>query len=473
MAESRKQGYVSLDACILVPSIGDPIVIGDLATEINIYQNLDNAYMTCDILINDSSGLLAQMDRGAIRQGGFTGQEILVIQYNTGYDDESFKKRSHAFLLHKVLAREAVKEKAEVIVLHGISIEKHITVDRKISRAYGGEKGNRVDKIVESIVNEFVYNKTAKEVYNNLASMTNVSIKKFNFYDETRSKIRMIMPRVEPIQAIRLLASEADNDTGVPHFIFYENHMGYQFADVSKLVGDEPQYLYEYAPANYHELEYNIIEYNVVKQNDLFDSLEGGLYSSRAINLDILKKQKREVVFDYSKSGPKFPKLNNSFLVPGKADKDAVIHMFTSRTGHDTEGSGFSVKNLHGYEQSGENFLPFLKNSHVQTRSAFKKHISNFILEITVPGNSGINVGRTVILKIPQATTAYMDDKETRTDTKQDKYLSGHYLILQVRDQIKNKNEMWTTMRVIKDSESLLSGGGGSASESDWQGKPR
>ena len=462
MAEKRVQGSVNLIDCILVPSVGSPVQIGKLATEINIYQDLNYPYMTCDIVIEDSVALFATMDRGATRQGGFTGQEVLVLQYNTGYDDEGFKKRSHAFLLHKVLSRGDIKEKQEAIVIHGVSIEKHLAFDKKISRAYGGEKGNSVDKIVKSIVEEFVYNKAAKEIYGKIAGATNVSIKKFNHFDETRSKLRIVLPRVEPIEAIKMLIGEADNDTGEPHFIFYENHDGYQFADVSKLVTDEPQYAYEYSAAGYHEVNYNIIQYDVLKQNDLFGALEMGLVKSRTINLDILKKQKREVVYDYSKSGPKFSKLNNSFLVPGVSGDDTVVHLLTSRTGHDTEGSGFSVKDLHGYDQGGENFLPLHKNVHTAARASYRKHLSNFMLRVVVPGNSGINVGRTCILHIPQATI----NDTGATDTKPDKYLSGIYLITEVRDSIKSGKEMSTTMTMIKDSESRVTK---SAPEEDWR----
>jgi len=464
MAENRVQGFVNLISCVLIPSIGEPIQIGKLASEINIYQDLNYPYMTCDIVISDSVGLFATMDRGAARQGGFTGQEILVLQYATGDKNE----RSHAFLLHKVLTRGDVKEKKEVIVISGISIEKHFTYDKKISRAYGGEKGNSVDKIVKSIVDEFIYNKTAKAVYGKIAGVTNVSIKKFNHFDETRSKLRIVLPSVEPMEAIKMLTGEADNDTGAPHFIFYEDHDGYQFADVSKLVTDEPQFSFEYAPAGYHEVNYNIIEYDVLKQNDLFDALEKGLAKSRTINLDILKKQKREVVYDYSKSGPKFSKLNNSFLVPGYSEEqapDAVIHLVTSRTGHDTEGSGFSVKDLHGYDQGGENFLPLHKNVHTAARASYRKHLSNFMLRVVVPGNSGINVGRTCILNIPQPTI----NDTGATDTKPDKYLSGIYLITEVRDQIQKGREMFTTMTMIKDSESMVTK---SAPEEDWK-RPR
>jgi hypothetical protein len=178
-----------------------------------------------------------------------------------------------------------------------------------------------------------------------------------------------------------------------------------------------------------------------------------------------LKKQKREVIYDYSKSGPKFPKLNNSFLVPGISGDDTVVHLLTSRTGHDTEGSGFSVKDLHGYDQGGENFLPLHKNVHTASRASYKKHLSNFMLRVVVPGNSGINVGRTCILNIPQATI----NDTGPTDTKPDKYLSGHYLITEVRDQIKiSGKEMFTTMTMIKDSESMVTK---SAPEEDWKRK--
>ena len=40
MVDQRPQGAVDLLSCILLPSIGEPIQIGKLASEINIYQDL-------------------------------------------------------------------------------------------------------------------------------------------------------------------------------------------------------------------------------------------------------------------------------------------------------------------------------------------------------------------------------------------------------------------------------------------------
>ena len=84
------------------------------------------------------------------------------------------------------------------------------------------------------------------------------------------------------------------------------------------------------------------------------------------------------------------------------------------------------------------------------------------MLRVVVPGNSGINVGRTCILNIPQPTI----NDTGATDTKPDKYLSGIYLITEVRDQIQKGREMFTTMTMIKDSESMVTK---SAPEEDWR----
>jgi hypothetical protein len=159
-----------------------------------------------------------------------------------------------------------------------------------------------------------------------------------------------------------------------------------------------------------------IISYNIIRQTDILGNTRSGLFSSRTINLDILKKEKREFVFNYDKEYEKFNKLQK-WKIPGSVDGEPVVYLMQSRTGHDTCCPIFEP----------ENHLPKRINEFVARKKSYQRHIFNTVMDITVVGNSELNVGDVINVVIPNATTL------DKTDGKKDKYLSGNYLITKVR----------------------------------------
>jgi len=456
MATGKKSpDYVEIDRLELVTDTGQTIKLDNLVDEINIYQDLWEPFMQCDVVITDAVDLFDKMDYFGNRQPGFTGHELIIIRYTSTFPDSNKKKKAHAFIINKILRRWRDEEKKEIIVLQLNSLESFIAVDKKISRTYGHTsklESKTIDKYVKSIVDEFIYNTGAKSAYSNIGKATSVNIKKENTFSPTKSRMNYLIPNLDPISAIARLANEADNVTDIPLFTFYEDSNGFHFSDITSLVGlKEPKNTYSYEPSNYAEAGstgymtdlFKIQEYDLVKSTDMIRAKNKGLFKSTAINIDILRKNKREVGYDYSKSGPFFAKLNDAgggSLVTGNSDPNARLIMRTTRFLHD---------NQEFFTGPGkENPLPTINNMLANKRAAYMQHITNIVLNITINGNSELNVGDQISVLIPQATT--LDGR------KHDKYLSGIYLITKLRHTIQ-QDKMATILEIAKDTQNSAS----------------
>ena len=444
MAREGKKtpGFVDVKNLTLVSIVGEVIDINNIVVETNIYQSLEEPFLRCNIAIADATSLFDTLNDDL----GFTGQELLIVRYATRFPEDKQKDAIHAFVLHEVSFRERTKEKEETLIIEGISIEGYLNLQNKISRAYGRDGGNTISNIVKSIVDEHFDSKSIQNIYQTISDIVKVVIQKNNTFDPTRNKISYISPNISPIRMIRNLVKESDNDTIHPLFCFYEDTDGYHFSDVKKLLDKDVSDTFSYEPSNYMEGGSNrdmvdlkkIIEYSVVNQNSMLENINRGLYGSKTINMDVLRKRKKEINFDYSTTAPKFAKLNDRRLIQGNSygGPNSKVMMFTSREGHDSD-----------IVLKSEKHIPKRYPQFAGISSSFSNHISNIMLNVSVHGNSDLNVGNKINLIIPQATTIGEEEGQVV-----DKYLSGFYMIKTLRHKI-NDDQMVTVMKVMKDTE--------------------
>ena len=438
----KTPGFVDVKNLTLISIVGEVININNIVGETNIYQSLDEPFLRCNIAIGDATSLFDTLDDDL----GFTGQELLIVRYTTRFPDDKQKDATHAFVLHEVSFRRRDKEKEETLIIEGISIEGYLNLQNKISRAYGRNGGNEINNIVKSIVDEYFKSKSIQNIYQTISDITKVTIQKNNTFDPTRNKTQFISPNISPVRMIQNLVKESDNDTIHPLFCFYEDTDGYHFSDVKKLLDKDVADTFSYEPSNYMEGGSNknmidlkkIIEYKVVHQNSVMENIHRGLYGSKTINMDILRKRKKEIDFDYNKTVPKFAKFNDKRVIQGGSygGPNSKVMMFTSRAGHDTDNI-----------LKSENHIPKRYPQFAGISTSFTNHLSNIMLNVIVHGNSDLNVGNKINLIIPQATT--IGEQEGQVV---DKYLSGFYMIKTLRHKI-NDDQMVTIMEVMKDTE--------------------
>jgi hypothetical protein len=440
MADYKFPGDVEIGDVTLIGTAGQGISIKNLVGEINIYQNIFDHYLQCDIAVSDSLNLNSVF-KGFVEERiptGFNGGEKLIISYRESVDASKNSEvpwKKHMFALYELSDKSRINEFTESYILSGISLEAYQTIPQKISKSYGGNGGNTISNMMNSIIEEYVYNNTLKDVYSAAKIQKSVTV------DETSGLQRYVIPSLTVDDTIDFLANESDSADHYPYYVFYEDSNGFNFRNVPDLIKNPtkiPTYFYFMSNMVESKLDasgddqYKITSYNISKTTNVLTNIKGGLFKSKTINLDILKKKNKEVIFDYTKEVDNFQKLQGG-IVLGEVSGDPVITLTTSRNGHDSD-SNFQK----------ENPLPKRVNSIYHRKKSFQRQIFNNVMEVTIPGNSSLNVGGLIFL-------IFHTHNDIDTDHNQiDKYLTGRYLITKVRQKI-NDNVFTTVLECSKD----------------------
>ena len=412
---------------------GEVFALNMLYTEINVHQCIYQPFMKIEIAINDSAGFINEQPQSVV------GGEIIYLAFKTS--DPNMEVIRLAFLVNSILARRRTDIGREQYIIEGYSAEHFMSIDKKISRAYGYPAGLKVSEIVQSIHDEFMNTEVIRNIYRFL-SQNERKVNKENYSvvrnDLTTGLHQCTFPNVNPIQAIRYLQKSAVSSDTASLFYYYENFKGFHFKSLEKLVTEDAVFdEYEYYPSAQNTDSYKsgqnhffIKEMERVKDVDMTANMSAGLYASTMIEIDPLRKDFNRITFDYENES--FETLNK-LKVPGGAFKDAMIHVKTSRRGHDSD-SFFS-------SESPISSRDVLKD---QKRASYFRQITNNVIRLTLYGNSDINVGDTIQCVFHNATS-YEAGKE------EDKYTSGKYLITDARHRI-GKTDYLTIIECVKDT---------------------
>jgi hypothetical protein len=428
----RGPGDIEIQNMILVSPIGTSIDIRPIVMEFSVYQNLFDHHLSCELVLNDSLGLISNLNSER-KDGylGYTGSELLFVSYKTR--DESSPLIRNVFGLHELTDRQRIDEKNESYLLNGISIEAYATKLQNVSRALGRGAGKEIYKMVESLIDEFYINNEFLGFYKSYQNIFSYTVRKNKTVDKTNGRQKFVIPNLTVDETMSFLCSQADNDKHIPFFLFYEDNTGYNFRDLNTLVEQEVKANYQYLPSNApldqkDATQYldstNITTFKVIKQTSYLRNQLSGMFLANTINVDILQKKKKEVAYNYENAKSKFSKLQKDFDIPFLGNQNSAQYMFTSRTGHAKSGSPFQAEN------------PAVKkmNEFAASKKSYMRYIFNTVLEVTVPGDSTLNVGDVVYLNIPNAT-----DLDS-LDNKQDKYLSGKYIITKLRQKMRGQS---------------------------------
>ena len=424
---------------------GAVIDISDLIVEFSIYQNIFEHYMQCELVLSDAVGLslATKQDIGRKINGGFSGGEMLVVQYTA--NQESTK--ANTFVLYERSNRTKSKETVETYILAGISLEAFDAYPRKISRAYGMPNGNTIDKMVKSLYEEYVSSRGVLDQYGAIKSTLNVLQEK-GFYSEATSGLqRFIIPNLSVDDTINFFCNEAQSAGYASRYLFWERQEGFFFKNLETLVENSvPVRNYYYTEFNVNQTDQDllkIISYTIQKETNFLENARDGMYKSKTIHLDVLKKKTTETIFDYNNAREKddFKTLQQFYHNGVVNDSNMNVTLMTTRQGHDCNCQLFSA----------EDHLPKRIDNIVAQRKAYQKHLFNTILTVTVPGTTGVNAGDVVDLKFP--LKSLLDGATGGSDPQ----LSGKYLVTKVRNKFNqvmgNVSPFVTVLECVKDTQ--------------------
>jgi len=411
--------------------------ISSLVQEINIYEHLESKTLSGDITLFDATNLIARLP--------LTGYERIEFKLSTpglekGYD--FLQESGHPMFVYKISNQREAGPRAQMYSLHFCSMETIKNEQSRISRAFSGPIAGFVQEIVR----------------------TSLDSKKNLLIEESKDLTKLVIPNLKPFDTIGFIGLHTKSknfaNTG---YLFYENSIGFNFKSYENMFtlgnGSPRPAMGSYSPrpknirnnGNKNILAdlQSIEDFRIISHYNTLKNLKQGAYASRLITHDTFNKVFETYDFDYLEDYIQHHHLETD-ANGGKRDDNGILPNFNfskgKRLSNFYDGTLFVESNTRKVHNDYE--LPNASEL-TQKRISQKAALSSLVIEFTVPGFTGINVGDVVNLRMP----SYYPNKNIMATDDFDPYLSGRYLISGLRHNISQMDkEHQMVVECVKDS---------------------
>jgi len=411
--ELRFAGDVSIDQCLIYTNGGLKQDISAQVIAISIYEDIFSPFITGSLTVRESFDLANLFP--------FIGEEMLTIEISTPTLDTKKNIRGN-FYIYKMADRVLLGDKQVAYVLHFISPEAIVDLNKKISRGYEGKSHEIVSSAVKSSLNGL---QSTKQV----------------FTEESTKVLKFVSNYWSPVRLIQYCTEGAVSPSGAANYVFFENRYGFYFVSLDSLNTNglyqaftKDFYIRDSLPngkdiRNIPEDYRRVEEIFVPVAYDYMDRIRSGMYASKLVSFDITKRQYK--IKNYKSSGAGKP-LNPTSMINSSSISNASSLLIN-------------------YPRSTANFTDFLDVSnykHLQKRISSMQLAESNKVEITVPGRCDYTAGQKVSLTLNKIQP--IDDKDTNDDSI-DEMFSGFYLIAAVNHYVTRERHE-CHMELIKDS---------------------
>jgi hypothetical protein len=431
--------YILAD-CKIVTQSGLELDLKEQVASVNIYEDVFSNAISGDISILDTNNLLSV--------GPIVGQEKLLLKLATPSSSGTYnRKNSIDFTrsplhVYKVSAKTRVNENTEAFTLSFTTPEMVRNQKVRVSRSFTGEPS----EIVKQLVRE----------------ESSLFCKKEFFFEKTVNNYTFVIPNMRPFDAINMIARRSLSSTYnfAPTYVFYETIKGFYFRSIDSMLDRKnPRMIYRETTPNADRFDIqghmqNILKYDVVTSYDTLSNSRSGMYSSRMTLANLFTHEVQQIDYNYlddfqydthvdsnRASQRPYPLVSNSrddYGLRISDYPDSVLHTTSYET---DEGNMLSKAYQTGVEHNNVN------NWLLRRKSRFQQFKNGVVLRVDVPGNTTLQVGDLVGLDIL--------NKNRAVDGRYDKYLSGRYLVTQLRHSFVKGNGQYkhtTIMHCAKDN---------------------
>ena len=476
---NRYPGDFRAGEIILYSYGGSQLEISGMTAVVNVYQDLDSAFLSGNLMFIDSVG--------AVNKLPIIGNEFLEFKFRTPIDakgDEEMNATNHRFQVYEKRSVRSTQN-TQAVALFFTSIESIRNERLRVSKSLSGSYGEMVDKIF----------KTDKTLLNS---------KKDVFIDPTKGVYKYTFPNCRPAEGVRHMTfiSEPVNFK-TPDYMFYENNRGFHFRCLESLYresGDNTRnrpfvafidLLSAFNP-NFGtpdvESESPITKPYSFSFNDSYNTLKNtrrGMFGSVTYAHDLIDKKFIKSRTSYTNYYEQALHIDaptgagtvyQGIMPPGPAEFDDDYTVDDKSYGSTNK---HQINRLHASKltkaSSADNrkymddyfarvfVVPATKSNHVfnsegtelDPRMTAKQNLSEatrdyFSMDIDVPGNFTYNIGDLVWCEVPSYNAADMttDNKVMREDVI-DPFLTGRYLIKSLHHQIDMIDQKHTTAMTV------------------------
>jgi hypothetical protein len=403
--------------------------------ELSVYQSIFEPVMRAELLINDNIGLFVNYP--------FTGEEILDIEYQqlTGIGSGKSDTSSIKFII-KGVRNTTLDDRARAVmfIVDLVSVEFLQNVRKMVSHAYS----DLVEDMAEKIYNEYIKDDT------------NLKFKKIKkFTKEESKKVRsIVIPNLRPFQAIQWLAKQAVSKNSDTNFLylFYEDNEGFNFVTIQKLIQDALKDAKKIENEKYkyisdHEIQdlenngeiYALRLISNIINNKRFSSVEkisAGYYQNELFEVNLLQKSFNSTTTDLRKEEPKhlgaYPLNTDGYIDYVKNEKNKTEYSNRIR---------YSINNYEDLEESDRTQPQYRLKFGNATKYLYA--LNQIDYTITVPANMKLKAGQIIYCDLPEM--------HGFNNVTQDKYVSGFFIITEVKQVMSTGNKVATSLRINKD----------------------
>ena len=434
MAESQEfASDIKIELLELVTPTG-VYDLQELFVNMNIYEDLYGDSVTIDLVLNDSINLPYKAP--------ILGEEYLNFSiFTKSVDGEGNNINPGPMYTVSITDRHLTKDRQQLYILHFTSEQDIVNSNTTVSRSFRGKK---ISTIVNTLLNEYI---DPLEEGNDFV------------IEETEGIENIVIPNWKPFKAINWLAKRAINKKGIPNYLFWESNGITYFKSVESLLTQEVKQKFIFSPiiaseqkiAQLSKGRIQLDSLEIVNQFNTIRNTENGLYASKLITHDIVKKKIKQHTFGLERAYDDEVKHTDKYMPISPTDTYYTVQdRFTFAPQGDGNNKG---DNIQSYYDSKVMFHPKhnqmyalntidLYDNKVEEwklkRNALILGLDQIKLHITFSGISYLSVGHTVNITVPSTERVFEQTPGIIQHPEHliDKYLSGTYLITALKHMI-------------------------------------
>lgn len=408
MNEINKSSDFQINNLSLYTSDGQVVDLSAVALEIDVYEDIFSSCMTCSIRINDGNDLLSTFK--------FHGNEFLELEIDKPTLEDPIKK---VFRLYKISNRD-FNTNYQNYTMHFCSEEMVLSPQIKVSKSYRGMK-------ISDIITDL------------LISHLKVDKKKIKNIQKTEKAFDIIIPKMDPIQAIMWLVTRAYS-RNESLFFFFENRDGFNFISYENLIKAKPYAKYAKDFKLDDDVFKNMASFNFLKVVEDFDtlkSLRSGSFSSSFASLNLITKKMKVSNYNAIK-----------FKDKGVLNEEVTMNTFKNRLDKSFYNSHQNMLKYHITSDADGTRNPILPEEWLSQTASKLGQINLFKMVGTVPGDVMLKAGQVVEVEIPDVKPTDQGKDAEINNTR-----SGNYLVAAVHHKFSMNDKIYATvLELLSDS---------------------
>lgn len=266
--------------------------------------------------------------------------------------------------------------------------------------------------------------------------------------DETLRPYRFIGNTWKPFKVCTWLAAKSNPPKGIGHqagYLFYENHDGFKFKSIDKLLSEKPTKKFIYSNTHLTKAGYKKIQnFSVDKNIDIENNLRMGIYDNRTFYFDLISLKWKAKGYDVVTQEPE---LDLAMEDP----RGMIDYQWTgknTRYFYQTLDTGFQKQGITPKQQVGnlkaDPRTPEFDAENILVQSSMRYgELFSVKTHITISGDFDLRVGETIICEFPD-----LQEQKSRSPNAQS---SGTYMIASLCHRL-TVSDCHSSITIVRDS---------------------